>query len=282
MSSRTEIDRRLAAVCGVARAAGALAMRHFNNLANLKVETKGPQNHVSIADREVEELIVRELSKAFPGDVFFGEEGGGKAGERIWIIDPIDGTTNFVRGLPDWGVSIGFVRGNEAEIGCIYLPTTDALYAAKRGGGATCNGRPIRVSRTKDIANGMMGLGFSYRRKVAPFAALTERLLSAHCEFRRVGSCVHGMAYAADGRTDGYYEQHINSWDIMAGLVLVREAGGWTSDYLTGDWLTKGNPILACTPGLRGELLKLTGMEEKSTAAPAVSRKRPSRSGRSR
>lgn len=258
MSSRAEIDKRLAAVCEVARAAGALAMRHFNNLANLKVETKGPQNHVSIADREVEELIVRDLSKAFPGDVFFGEEGGGESGKRIWIIDPIDGTTNFLRGLPDWGVSIGFVQDNKAEIGCIYLPTTDALYAARRGGGATCNQRPIHVSRTKKINHGMMSLGFSYRRGVPAFAAMTKRLLSAHCEFRRVGSCVHGMAYTADGRTDGYYEEHINSWDIIAGLVLVREAGGWTSDFLTGDWLTKGNPILACTPGLRDELRSLT------------------------
>jgi myo-inositol-1(or 4)-monophosphatase len=260
MSARAEIDRRLVAVCEVARAAGALAMRHFDNLANLEIESKGPQNHVSIADREVEELIVRDLSKAFPGDAFFGEEGGGQAGERVWIIDPIDGTTNFVRGLPDFGVSIGFVQGNEAEIGCIYLPTTDALYAARRGGGATCNGRPIHVSRTTEISHAMMGLGFSYRRPVAPFAAVAERLLSAHCEFRRVGSCVHGMAYVADGRTDGYYEQHINSWDIVAGLVLVREAGGWTSDFLTGDWLTEGNPILACTPGLREQLLALTRM----------------------
>ncbi len=258
--SGAEIDRRLAEVCGVARAAGALAMRHFNNLANLEVEIKGPQNHVTVADREVEELIVRSLSKSFPGDVFFGEEGGGQSGERVWIIDPIDGTTNFVHGLPEFGVSIGFVQGNEAEIGVIYLPVTDELFAAKRGGGATRNGRPIHVSRTTDIAHGMMCLGFSYRRTVPAFAEVTERLLSAHCEYRRFGSCVHGMAYVADGRMDGYYEEHINSWDIIAGLVLVREAGGWTSDFLTGDWLTEGNPILACTPGLREQFLALTEM----------------------
>ncbi len=255
----TDLDARFLAGCAVARDAGRLARRHFDNRHALEIESKGTQDHVSIADREVEELIRARLGAAFPEDGFLGEEGGGAARDRLWIIDPIDGTSNFLRGIAAWCVSFGYRRAGEIELGMIYDPVADELYAAKRGGGAFCNGVRLRVSGCAAVDQAMLGLGFSYRRPVPPFAEAVGRLLSAHCEFRRFGSGALGLASVAIGRTDGYWEPHINSWDVAAGICLVREAGGWTSDFFAGDGLLSGNPILACTPALKDDLIRLTG-----------------------
>jgi myo-inositol-1(or 4)-monophosphatase len=255
------LDTRFLAGCAVARAAGRLARRHYENRHALEIESKGTQDHVSIADREVEELIRAELGAAFPEDGFLGEEGGGDgAGDGLWIIDPIDGTSNFVRGIAAWCVSMGYLRGGEFVLGMIYDPIADELFAAQRGAGAFCNGVRMQVSGAAAIDRAMVGLGFSYRRPAPPFAETVERLLSAHCEFRRFGSGALGMASVAAGRTDGYWESHINSWDVAAGILLVREAGGWTNDFLDNGGLLAGNPILACTPALKDDLVRLTGL----------------------
>jgi myo-inositol-1(or 4)-monophosphatase len=254
-----DLAARFDAGCAAVLAGGRLARRHFANLDALQVEAKGPQDHASAADREVEQLIVSLLSKAFPSDGFFGEEGGGEARDDLWVIDPIDGTTNFVHGLPTYCVSLAYMRGGDVVLGMIYDPTADELFAARRGRGATCNDTPIRVSRRTQISDALVGIGFSYRRPVRPFVEAAERLLDAHCEFRRAGSGALAMAHVACGRLDGYWEQHINSWDVLAGILLVQEAGGWTNDFLAGNALLEGNPILACTPTLRDPLRALTG-----------------------
>jgi myo-inositol-1(or 4)-monophosphatase len=256
----SDLDARFHAGCAAVLAGGHLARRYFDNLEMLQVDKKGPQDHASAADREVEKLIVDLLGRAFPSDGFFGEEGGGTARDDLWVIDPIDGTTNFVHGLPAYCVSLAYVRGGAVQLGMIYDPPADELFAARRGRGATCNDAPIRVSGRTQISDALVGIGFSYRRPVRPFIEAAERLLDAHCEFRRSGSGALAMAHVACGRLDGYWEQHINSWDVLAGLLLVQEAGGWTNDFLTPDALLKGNPILACTPALREPLIKLTGM----------------------
>lgn len=257
----TKLDARFLAGCAVARAAGRLARHHYENRHALEIETKGPQDLVSIADREVEALIRDHLGRAFPEDRFLGEEGGGDGtGDGLWIIDPIDGTSNFVRGIAAWCVSLAYFSGGDVVLGMIYDPMADELFAAQRGAGAFCNGVPMKVSGTAAIDRAMVGLGFTYRRPVPPFAATIERLLSVHCEFRRFGSGALAMASVAAGRTDGYWESHINSWDVAAGIVLVREAGGWTSDYFGGGDLLAGNPILACTPALKETLIPLVGL----------------------
>lgn len=257
----TKLDARFLAGCAVARAAGRLARRHYENRHALAIESKGPQDVVSIADREVEALIRAQLGSAFPEDRFLGEEGGGDgSGNSLWIIDPIDGTSNFVRGIAAWCVSLAYFSGGDFLLGMIYDPIADELFTARRGAGAFCNGAPMKVSGTAEIDRAMIGLGFSYRRPVPPFAATVERLLSAHCEFRRFGSGALAMASVAAGRTDGYWEPHINSWDIAAGIVLVREAGGWTSDFLGNGDLLAGNAILACTPALKEALAPLVGL----------------------
>jgi len=254
-----DLAARFEAGCAAVLAGGRLARRYFDNLDSLQVEAKGPQDHASAADRDVEQLIVALLGRAFPSDGFFGEEGGGKARDDLWVIDPIDGTTNFVHGLPTYCVSLAYMRGGAVQLGMIYDPPADELFAARRGGGVTCNGAPIRVSGRADISDALVGIGFSYRRPVRPFVEAAERLLEARCEFRRAGSGALAMAHVACGRLDGYWEQHINSWDVLAGILLVEEAGGWTNDFLAGNALLEGNPILACTPALREPLIALTG-----------------------
>jgi myo-inositol-1(or 4)-monophosphatase len=254
-----DLAARFDAGCAAVLAGGRLARRHFANLDTLQVDAKGPQDHASAADREVEQFIISLLSKAFPSDGFFGEEGGGEARDDLWVIDPIDGTTNFVHGLPTYCVSLAYMRGGDVVLGMIYDPTADELFAARRGRGAACNDSPIQVSRRTRISDALVGIGFSYRRPVRPFVEAAERLLGAHCEFRRAGSGALAMAHVACGRLDGYWEQHINSWDVLAGILLVREAGGWTNDFLAGNALLEGNPILACTPALREPLRALTG-----------------------
>ena len=142
--------------------------------------------------------------------------------------------------------------------GVIYNPVTDELYAARKGGGATMNGSPIHVSATTSLEEARIGIGFSYRRPVDPHVATIKALLNARCEYSRLGSGALGMALTADGRLDGYWEAHINIWDVAAGLCIVKEAGGWISDFMQGDAFTNGNPILTATPGLAVSFMELT------------------------
>ena len=244
--------RRLARASELVREAGTLALASFRNAA-LVVENKGVQDYVTAVDRAVEALLVDRLQAEFPGDAFLGEEGGQRgAGDGArWVIDPIDGTVNYTRGLPLWCISVALVDAGEIAFGLIYNPVRDEFYCAVRGQGATCNGQPIRVSGVQSPATARIGMGFSYRCPPAVHVRGIERLLEANCEYARLGSGALGMAFVADGRFDGYWEAHINSWDVLAGICLVREAGGWVSDFLAGDGLFSGNPILACTPALK-------------------------------
>jgi myo-inositol-1(or 4)-monophosphatase len=255
-------DDRYLAACAVARAAGALARRHLENRAGLMVEQKGPQDPVSVADRAAEVLIVAELSAAFPGDGFLGEEGGGEAAERLWVIDPIDGTANYVRGIPGFCVSIAFVEAGRTELGVIYAPMDDELYAAARGRGARCNGESLSVSGCASIGQAMIGVGFAQRMPRPRFVRALDRLLAAGGEFRRMGSTALGLAYAAAGRLDGFWALQTNSWDCLAGLLLVEEAGGWANDFLAGgEGLLQRREALGCTPQLRAQLASLFSPE---------------------
>jgi len=239
----------------VVREAGALAADFYRRRAALSIERKGVQDFVSEADRACEDLIVAALTRHFPEDGFLGEEGGlRREGNLIWVVDPIDGTDNFLRGIPFWCVSIGLVADRRSLVGLIYNPVTDELFSAVKGGGAFLNGEAIRVSDTADVERARICVGFSYRRPVAPHARVIKALLDARCEYSRLASGALGMAYTAAGRFDGYWEHHINAWDVAAGLVIVSEAGGVTNDFLAGDGFLKGNEIFASTPALAPKL----------------------------
>lgn len=254
-----ELDRRFHAGLGLVREVGQEASRQYRRRDTLAVETKGLQDLVSETDRACEDEIVSALTRMFPGDAFLGEERGlqNSGGDAVWVIDPIDGTANFLRGIPLWCVSLGLVFRNLPVLGIIYNPETDELYAAKRGSGATLNHAKIKVSAVTKLSEARMGIGFSYRRPVAPHARAISALLEAHCEYSRFGSGALGMAFTADGRMDGYWEAHINIWDVAAGLCIVKEAGGWTNDFMSGDVFRQGNPILATNPALAAPLQAL-------------------------
>ena len=248
----SEIEIRFWAAQSVAREAGRLAAEAYHRRSELDIERKGTQDLVSEADRACEDRIVGTLQRLFPEDGFLGEERGAKntSAKAIWIIDPIDGTANFLRGIPLWCVSLGLLADGEFVIGVIYNPVTEELYAARRGKGATLNGRKIEVSRAKSLEEARLGIGFSYRRPPAPHADAVKALLEAHCEYSRLGSGALGLAFTADGRLEGYWESHINVWDVAAGLCIVKEAGGHVNNFLDKDGLIKGNEVLASTPHL--------------------------------
>ncbi len=255
MDARPLIATRLAFAHEIAREAGALALAHYRRPATLAIESKGLQDVVTIADREVEALLIARIGDAFPGDVVLGEEGGytgaPRRGAPLWVIDPIDGTANFARGIPLWCVSIGLVQDSVAVAGVIYNPVSDELHAGGAGAPATRNGAPIRVSNVDDPHRARVSLGFSYRRDPALHVAGIARLLAAGCEYSRLGSGALGMAYVADARFEGYFEPHINAWDVAAGIAIVQAAGGMVNDFFAGDGLDRGNVILAAAPGMR-------------------------------
>jgi myo-inositol-1(or 4)-monophosphatase len=256
----TDLDSRLRVAEDVVREAGRVAADHFARRELLSIYRKGAQDLVSETDRACEDLIVAALSRLYPEDGFLGEERGRRNPDAplIWVIDPIDGTHNFLTGIPFWCVSAGLVARGELVLGIIHHPLAGELYSARRGGGAFLNGQPIKVSGETDLTRARVCVGFSYRRPVAEHVRSVEAMLSAGCEYLRVGSGALGLAYTAAGRFDGYWERHINSWDAAAGLVLVREAGGWTNDFLVDKGLTQGSEILAATPELVEPLKRLT------------------------
>ena len=246
----SELSARQRAAETVARDAGRLACDFLAGPGDLRVGLKGPQDVVTDADGAVERSIVAALHAAFPDDAFLGEEGGGTPGDRCWVIDPIDGTANFARGLPHWCVSIAFVASGRTEVGVIYDPTGDLMYSARRGTGATRNGTRIHVSATDDLVRATVDIGYSRRTEIDDFAGILTRLLRQGVNVTQSGSAALGLARVADGRLDGYAERHLYAWDALAGLLVVDEAGGRVNAFLGGDALTAGNETIAATPAL--------------------------------
>lgn len=255
-----DVIARFQVACAVARDAADIARRAFETRDTRAFILKGPQDYFTETDGEIERMIIGRIGEVFPDDAFLGEEGSGTVGERTWVIDPIDGTSNFSRGVPHFCISIALVIGGQAVIGIIANPMTGELYAASQGRGATLSGVPLSVSEVSDMQQATVELGWSLRRPMTDYLAMVGRVTATGAGFNRCGSGALGLAYVAAGRIDGYFELHINSWDCLAGIVLVREAGGWVNDFLANDGLTQGNPILACTPALRTVLLETTGI----------------------
>lgn len=258
-----DLANRYALVCTIAREAGARAYRMFANRAALEVEHKGLQDVVSLADREVENLVRERVTAAFPDDAFLGEETAAQAGtsllsERIvWIVDPIDGTSCFLNGMHAWCVSIGVLIDGKPAIGAVFDPNSGELFHAAAGCGAFVNDTPMRAATTRSVRDGVVGVGFSHRVAPSAFIPFLARLLADGGMFIRNGSGALMIAYVAAGRLIGYYEPHINSWDCVAGIVLVREAGGVVNDFLAGNGLLRGNPIIAAGDGFYPALATL-------------------------
>jgi myo-inositol-1(or 4)-monophosphatase len=264
------IDARLAVATPLIREAGELAASYFARRATLMRETKGPQDFVSIADREVEALIRARLAAAFPNDGFLGEESGGAAGERCWVVDPIDGTNNFLRGLPLWGVSIAYAIAGEPVIGLIYLPSVGRLSSAVLGRGATCNDAPIQTSPVGDLAQATILVGLSRRTVPDLSLEMIETALRGGSALRCFGACVVGLAMVAEGTADAYFEAHVQPWDCLAGMLIVREAGGRTNEVPGPLMLAHGGPLLATTSVLYDRLAAIASARlDLSGSAPA-------------
>lgn len=260
ISDRAMAQRAHAAL-SIAVEAGHLAMTFFGNREALGTKMKGFQDWLTEADGAVEKLIRKRVSEAFPDDAFVGEEDGVSGDSEVrWIVDPIDGTANFAHGSPIWCVSVGVVVGRMPEIGAIVAPAQDQVYFARRGQGATLNGKPIRVAETSDPRLSAVEFGWSNRRPAEAYVGMVTRALAAGISPMRGGSGALGLARVGAGHTDGYAELHINAWDVAAALVIVKEAGAHVSDFFAGEALTKGNSILCCTPGIARVLQDVAGL----------------------
>jgi myo-inositol-1(or 4)-monophosphatase len=254
------IDQREVFCRDMARTAGTLALDGFVRQAGQPIGMKGPQDYLTETDGAVEHHIRARIAAAFPGDSFLGEETGGTAGETTWVVDPIDGTANFARAIPHFCVSIAFVANGQVQLGAILNPATDELYFARKGKGASRNGQVLCVSPTTDLTATSFELGWSNRVPLARYIAAQTALFEAGSNVRRSGSGAMALAYVADGRTDGYAELHMNSWDCLAGLLLVREAGGVTGPFLSLGGLMNGAPVLAASPAVAATLSAATGI----------------------
>ncbi|MBL8697318.1 MAG: inositol monophosphatase [Alphaproteobacteria bacterium] len=249
-----DLDARFAAGRLVTHAAGRAAKGFFDRRRELAVELKGPQDVVSMADRDVERLIVDGLRAQFPQDAFLGEEYGHQgAGGVTWVIDPIDGTANFMRGVAFWCVSVGLLVDNRPVLGFVYDPIQDEMFAAAEGRGARCNDRVATVSAAGP-GRGRINLGFNIRQSRRRFVPVLERLVDQGCEFSRYGSSALSLAYVADGRLEGFWESKINAWDVCAGLVLAHEAGAIVDDFFEGRGPARVNSVFAATPALEATL----------------------------
>ncbi|AYD04649.1 inositol monophosphatase family protein [Neorhizobium sp. NCHU2750] len=264
------LDERFQLAQVVVQEAGKLAFHYFKERDKLVIETKrDPQDVVSIADREVEELIRSRFAEAFSDDGVLGEEYGLQNGNSgfTWVVDPIDGTSPFVNGMPNWCVSIALLHDGSPVLGVIYAPCFDETYAARAGGGATLNGNPLSLSPDKTIRNAVTGIGANSHVTPAFVARMVESLLEAGGNFIRNGSGALMLAYVAAGRLVGYYEPYMHAWDCLAGYCLVKEAGGWYHPFPTGqEQLTRGAPVVAGGPGALDDLTRIAGIDAASLA----------------
>ncbi|MFN3846789.1 MAG: inositol monophosphatase family protein [Paracoccaceae bacterium] len=223
------IRARFDLACRLATDGGALALSHFKNRDRLVIEAKAsPQDIVSRADREVEDLIRQGLLAAFPQDAILGEEGGATSGESgyLWVIDPIDGTSPFLAGLPHWCVIIALVKGDETVAAVTAHPLSGEMFTAIRGLGAWVNDTPMRCNPDHRIDNSLVAIGASHRTNPDHVAGLIAELMRVGGIFYRNGSGGLMLAHVAAGRLGGYYEPHMNPWDCLAGILMINEAGG--------------------------------------------------------
>lgn len=260
----TALDRRFAVAQALAEQAGALAMRMCPPPGAAQATLKHRQDWLTEADGAVERFLSDGLASAFPEDGFQGEEAGStRAGRLRWVVDPIDGTSNYARGASRWCVSIGLIEGDVALLGVLAAPALSETFAACRGQGATLNGARIAAAATSSLDRAIIEAGWSPRVAAVDFLGICDRLLGAGVMLRSGGSGALGLADVAAGRMDGYAELHINLWDCAAALAILAEAGAAVNAFLPHG-AAVGGPILAAAPGIAGALAEATGLPPAS------------------
>lgn len=247
----------------IAHEAGEIIRRAFPRTVLPAIHFKGDVNPVTETDREAERCIIQHLRAAFPDHRTFAEESGGDAwqspGPPIWLIDPLDGTNNFAHGFPHVAVSLALVTDGEPVIGVIYDPLRDETFAAVAGGGATLNGEPIRVSHTPNLADAFLATGFPYDRRTATDNNVERmgRFVRRSLGVRRAGAATLDLAYVACGRLDGFWEVRLAPWDVAAGILLVREAGGRATDFEGTPNCLSGAAIVASNGLIHDQMLEV-------------------------
>jgi myo-inositol-1(or 4)-monophosphatase len=233
-----------------ARAGGRVVAEHFGRLA-AGVHSKAPGDYVSEVDLQSEETVREALAKDAPGIAFFGEEGGGSRGDLWWVVDPLDGTANFLHGFPIVGVSVALVEGGRPVVGAVHAPLLGETYTAVRGGGAFRDGRPVRVAaRAPESAICNTGFPFKRKHRLDDYRRVFEGAFLALEDLRRAGAASLDLAWTAAGVFDGFFEIGLGSWDVAAGALLVSEAGGVVTDWAGDDqaWLASGDILAAPAP----------------------------------
>ena len=243
-----------------ARQAGRIILMYQDRLDRLTVTAKSRNDYVTQADTEAEEVILEVLRRAYPGHGILAEESGRReGGEYTWVVDPLDGTTNFIHGFPQFAVSIAAVRGDVLEHGVVFDPLKDELFTASRGQGAQLNDRRIRVSGLQHLSQALLGTGFPFRDMsvLEPWLRTFQALLPKTAGVRRAGAAVLDLAYVAAGRLDGFWEMGLKPWDMAAGALLVREAGGLVADFSGEQNYLKNGNIIAANTAVFDELRKI-------------------------
>lgn len=245
-----------------ARRAGNLIHRAADNIDHLTVTKKSHADFVSEVDRAAERIIIETLLEAYPGHAILAEESGTQGdSEFVWIIDPLDGTTNFLHGIPQYAVSIALQHNGVLTQAVVYDPTKNDLFTATRGRGAFLNDKRIRVSKRKDLTDSLIGTGFPYTRfeHMDAYMAIFQDLMQKTAGLRRPGAASLDLAWTAAGRYDGFFETGLKPWDIAAGCLLITEAGGIVSDLAGNANQLKSGHICAGNPDVHTLLLKTIG-----------------------
>ncbi|BAZ93928.1 inositol monophosphatase [Thiohalobacter sp. COW1] len=244
-----------------ARAAGDIIVRYVDRLDELNVASKERNDYVSEVDRRAEDAIIRILRKAYPDHGILAEESGTQAGsndEYQWIIDPLDGTTNFLHGFPQFAVSIALSHKGRLEQGVVYDPLRQELFTASRGSGAQLNNRRLRVAQRKGLEGALLGTGFPFKthEHLEAYLGMFRDLLLETSGIRRPGSAALDLAYVAAGRLDGFWELKLNPWDMAAGVLLIQEAGGIVGDFTGGHRFMQSGNVVAGNPKVFAAIVK--------------------------
>ncbi len=252
---------RLEAAKTIARDAGAMGLAFFQDISKLQISDKtSAHDMVSNADLEVETFVRARIAEAFPEDGIVGEEHGDKASKSgwTWVIDPIDGTANFVRGIPQWCVILACVHEDETKVGVMFEPSYGEMFEASKDGGAFVNGTPMKTAQSGGLDDGSLGVGFNGRTQAGLVPALIADLTARGGVFFRNASGGLMLAYVAAGRLIGYTEPHMNAWDCLAGQLMIREAGGRTEVQSADAMLASGGRVIASTASIFDELVAMS------------------------
>jgi myo-inositol-1(or 4)-monophosphatase len=243
-----------------ARVAGNIIARGFENRDELDTQAKGDNDFVTKIDKEAEQAIISKIKQSYPDHAFYGEESGKQGDDETftWVIDPLDGTTNFIKGIPHFCVSIALLHKGRLDQAVVFDPIRGELFTASKGSGAQLNGYRIRASKARDLNQTVLATACPFKQKelMSEFNAQFTQIFAAAGDVRRSGSAALDMAYVAAGRYDGYWEKGINPWDIAAGELLVREAGGLVTDFKGNNDPLYSGEIVAGSPRVVQQLVK--------------------------